>query len=129
MANPSKQKGTRAESKVVQFLVAHGIAAKRKALTGAKDCGDVDVEAPGLDSAVVFEVKTGKQTANPTRYQVDMWMDQARQEAFNSKAPCYLCIVRYRRSIGDAELYFEREVEGEVIREHMYLDEFCNRYG
>lgn len=129
MSNPSKQKGTRAESKVVQFLVAHGIAARRKALTGAKDCGDVDVEAPGLDCPVVFEVKTGKQTTNPTRFQIEGWLDQAREEGANSKAPCYLCIVRYRRSIGDAELYFEREVEGEVMREHLFLDEFCRRYG
>lgn len=129
MANRSKQKGTRAESKVVQFLVAHGIAAKRKALTGAKDCGDVDVEAPGLDKPVVFEVKTGKQTVNPTRFQLEGWMDQARKEAVNSGKPCHLCVVRFNRSVCDADIYIEREVDGEVIVEHIYLDEFCKRYG
>lgn len=126
MPNTSKQKGTRAETNVVRFLAAHGIDAHRKALTGSKDCGDVEVHAKGLGQ-VVLEVKTGKQTANPTRSQIDKWMDQARVEGSNSGLPWYLCIVRFNRSIGDADMYTEREVEGEVIVEHLYLDEFAKR--
>lgn len=130
MANPSKQKGTRAETSVVRFLIAHGIKAQRKALTGPKDCGDVDIIGGAhLPHPMVFEVKTGKQTANPTRFQLECWMDQARKEAANSGKPCHLCVVRFRRSICDADIYIEREVDGEVIREHIYLDEFCKRYG
>lgn len=126
MANPNKAKGTRAETAVVRFLQAHGIKAQRKALTGSKDCGDVDVlDAPRLASPVVLEVKTGQQTANPTRFQISKWMQQARAEGKNSGSPCYLCIVRYRRSICDAEIYIEHIDGGEVIREHLYLDEFC----
>ena len=117
MGNPSKAKGTRAESKVVKFLESYGIKAKRKALTGSKDEGDVCL----TDLNITLEIKAGKQTANPNRTQLEMWLDQANVESRNSQTVCYLCVVRYNRQIKDADVY----IRDKGFRKHMYLDEFA----
>lgn len=119
MANPNKAKGTRAETAVVRFLNEYdGVHAQRRALSGSNDCGDVEVTtARGLH--VVLEVKTGKQTANPSRTQLEEWLRQARVESENSGLPCYLVVVRYRRKLCDADVYTD------ITRQHLYLDEFA----
>lgn len=122
MSNPSKAKGTRAETAVVNFLKEHGIKAQRKALTGSADCGDVEIIERGF--SVTLEVKAGKQTANPSRSQLEEWLRQAEVEAKNSKTECYLCIVRYHRKLKDADVYLQYKNGKNVVREHMYLDEF-----
>lgn len=132
MANKSKKKGTRAETSVVRFLESYGFKARRKTLKGNKDEGDIELfDAPGLCSPITIEVKAGQQTANPNRAQLEEWLRQARIEGENSGQQCVLCVVRYRRKLKDADVYLQYENEyapGEIIREHMYLDEFCETY-
>ena len=126
MANKSKAKGTRAETNVVRFLESYGLGAKRKALTGSKDEGDVELfDAPNLKEPMTIEVKAGKQTANPNRTQLTEWLRQAREEAKNSGQRCILCVVRYNRQIKDADVYFQYEDDYGFVRSHMYLDEFA----
>lgn len=114
----SKAIGTRHETAVVGFLENYGIKARRVALAGNKDCGDVEIEGT---VPCMMEVKSGKQTANPNRLLLAEWMRQASVEARNSGKPCVLCVVRYNRRIKDAEVYFKWH--GLVAR--MYLDEFA----
>lgn len=130
MANPSKQKGTRAETKVVKFGESYGFGLRRKALTGSKDEGDVELfDAPRLANPITIEVKAGKQTANPNRTQLTKWLKQREKEEENSGQRCVLCVVRYNRSIKDADVYnVYRDGYGETVREHMYLDEFFELY-
>lgn len=124
MSNPSKQKGTKAETNVVRYLNAHGVTAKRKALTGNQDQGDIDAKTVYGD--MVLEVKAGQQTANPSRSQLTEWLRQARVEGDNAKADAALVIVRYRRQIKDAEVWFETMDGGKVM---MYLDEWVKENG
>lgn len=124
MSNPSKQKGTRAETNVVRYLKAHGIKAKRKALTGSQDQGDLDVET--TQGKMVLEVKAGQQTANPNRSQMAEWLRQAEVEGRNAKESSALVVVRYRRKIEDAEVWFSVMDGGRTM---MYLDEFAREYG
>jgi len=44
MSNPSKAKGTAAESAVVKLAQSFGLAAERRALAGAADQGDVWID-------------------------------------------------------------------------------------
>lgn len=126
MANKNKAKGTRAETAVVKFLKDSGISAQRRALTGSKDCGDIEVHTKGYD--FIMEIKAGKQTSNPSRTQLEEWLRQAKVESENSKMECYLCVVRYCRQIKDADVYLQYQNGKETVREHMYLDEFVRLY-
>lgn len=130
MANKSKQKGTRAETNVCKFGRSYGFGLRRKALTGNKDEGDIEFfDAPHLYEPITIEVKAGKQTENPSRSQLKEWLKQAQVEADNSGQTCVLCVVRYRRSLKDADVYLQyQDNYGDNIREHMYLDEFFDRY-
>ena len=91
MANPSKNKGTAAESAVVRYLRDQwGIAtAERIALAGAADQGDVRV-FPGLH----LEVKAGNAAHNASRSQCEKWMQEAEREAVNARCPVYLVVKR-----------------------------------
>lgn len=130
MANPSKAKGTRAETAVVRFLAAHGWSAKRKALTGSKDHGDIEALAPKGLAPVTIEVKAGKQTANPSRSQIDDWLMQSWIEAINSgEKLAVLVIVRYRRQLKDADVYIQyHDGDGFFTRSHCFLDEYVDGY-
>lgn len=124
MANPSKAKGTRAETRVVDYLKAKGLEARRQPLSGNKDIGDVWCKnnmGPHL-APFIIEVKTGKQTANPNRTQLDEWMRQATIEATNADGNPVLIVVRYKRKLEDADVWFVHY--GLTI--HMYLDEFAH---
>lgn len=121
MSNPSKQKGTTAETKVVKFLKAHGILAERKALAGDKDKGDIRAVFPD-STEVTIEVKAGMQTASPSRSLMGSWLSQAIREGRNSGMPaCALVVVRYRHRLCDAEVWIPTE-HGRTM---MYLDEFA----
>lgn len=130
MANKSKAKGTRAETKVVKFLEDYGIKARRKALAGNKDEGDVEIyDAPRLAGPVTLEVKAGKQTANPSRTQLEEWLRQARVEQENSGQPVLVVVVRYNRKLKDADVWNEYEDDcGYHTVSHEFLDEFASRY-
>lgn len=125
MANPSKKKGTKAETEVVNFLADYGIVAERMALSGAKDKGDIKVIESNYGKPLVFEVKAGKQTQNPSRSDIEDWLAQARVEGENSGCDCMLVIRRYKRNIADAEVWH--------LSHHkltfMWLDDWCERYG
>lgn len=119
MANPSKKKGTRYESAVVKFMTAAGLDVVRKALSGSQDSGDLEVR--GLKIPIIIEVKGGKQTANPNRFQLTDWLRQTAIEADNAKATGILVVMRYNRKVKDADVYFEHH--GAIA--HMWLDELC----
>lgn len=124
MSNPSKKKGTAAETKVVKYLNELGIDAKRKALTGNKDEGDIEFSTK-LGNSIILEVKTGKMTANYNRAKLIEWLRQTRIEQENSGATAaYLVIVRYGRKIDDAEVWWRND-NGKHM---MYLDEFRLKY-
>lgn len=120
MANPSKAKGTRAETRVVNHLTAHGLNAERKALKGNKDEGDIQMRHPDGSVWMSLEVKTGKMTQDYSRKQLDGWLDQARVEGINCDQQCHLVIVRYGRKLCDAEVWWKI---GD-IRRMIYLDEW-----
>lgn len=89
MANPNKQKGTRAETQVVEYLRAHGYPlAERRALHGALDQGDV-IGIPD----VALEVKDCRTMT------LAAWVDEARIEAANAKVPIGV-VVHKRRGHG-----------------------------
>lgn len=122
MANKSKAKGTKAETKVVRYLAAFGLEAERRTLHGNQDLGDIKVT---LDHSTPFiiEVKAGQQTANPSRAQLTEWLRQTKEESRNADMPCYLVVVRYRRSIEDADVYLL--LDNQCTWE--YLKEFAER--
>ena len=95
MANPSKQKGTAAETSVARFLNDHGWpAAERRTLSGAKDKGDI----AGLRS-VVIEVKDCKtMTLGP-------WLKEAVAEMFNAKADIAAVWHKRRGTTNPAEWF------------------------
>lgn len=129
--NRSKAKGTRAESRVVKFLEGYGFSARRKALAGSNDLGDVELfAAPGLVDPVSIEVKAGKQTANPSRSQLEEWLRQAKVEAGNSGSSfAVLVVVRYNRKLKDADVWTQYiDGDGYEVRAHSFLDEWCEEY-
>ena len=120
MSNPSKQKGTRAETKVVRYLESCGFVARRQALAGSNDPGDIEAYAPDSMDKIIIEVKAGKQTTAPSRTQIEEWCRQTMVETENSGAKHgVLIILRYHRDIKDADVYIPLN---EQERLHMYLD-------
>lgn len=139
MSNPSKKKGTAAETKVVKFLREHGIEASRVALNGSKDIGDIHFEADG--SIHLLEVKAGEQTKAPSRSQIEEWIRQANTERDNLYKRneemgsyqyifAYLVVVRHGRKIQDADVYCHHNYGIKMIRprDHWYLDEFAEYF-
>lgn len=87
MSNPSKQKGTRWESARAEWWQGRGKDARRVALHGSGDQGDVHV----MDTArgpVLEECKNAKRLAIPE------WLRQADVERDNAGA--WLCAVAYK---------------------------------
>lgn len=91
MSNPSKQRGTRAETALVKWARANGFAgADRQPLRGSRDQGDAHL-GPG----VIVEVKSHRlPTGYPTRGQLDTWMNQTRDEALNADADLGILVVK-----------------------------------
>ena len=73
MANPSKQKGTRFESQLVDYLNGAGLCAERKALHGSADEGDI--RASHGFNTLCIEAKNRK------RVLLAQWFDEAEREA------------------------------------------------
>lgn len=95
MANPSKQRGTAAESAVVAWLVANGWpAAERRALSGNKDKGDV-AGIPG----VVIEVKSCK------TMDLAGWVKELEAEMVNAEVSIGAVIAKKRGTTNPAEWY------------------------
>ena len=96
MSNPSKRKGTAAESAVRTAAEAAGLPAVRVALAGSGDQGDVWVFPEGNGAKVCIEVKAGEQAANPSWGQIDRWFREAEAEA--ARTPnCDMAVLVIRR--------------------------------
>lgn len=119
MANPSKAKGTAAETRVVKYLRSFGIQAERKALSGAEDQGDIKVMV--RDAELTFEVKAGKQTVNPSRNQLSEWLRQTEIEGRNSGCDAVLVVARHGKNPQDYDVW----IPYESSRIHWYLDDWC----
>lgn len=80
----SKDKGTWAETKTVEYLQANGFpTAERRALAGTNDLGDI-LTGPGL----VWEVK------NHARYAIPAWMTETETERINANADFGILVVK-----------------------------------
>lgn len=132
MSNPSKAKGTRAETNVVLYLNSHGLRAERRPLAGSADQGDLRVILPD-GTEVTAEVKAGKQTQNYPRSRVEEWRKQTLNEADNSGCPMsMLVIVRYKRRLRDVEIWLPNHQWLDVNNPGwtmMYIDEFVKWRG
>lgn len=93
MTNPPKKKGTAFESALVAHIVAAGLDARRVALTGAHDQGDIHVW-DGDGSLIVIEAK------NRRGYQVTEAVEQAKKEAENAGSLWPVAVLK-RNGIGD----------------------------
>ena len=82
----SKQKGTLAETAVVQFLKDFFPNVERRVLYGKNDKGDV----AGVPSFVV-EIK------NQKTYKISEWMEETEQERLNAGEPFGVLIVKPNR--------------------------------
>lgn len=90
MTNPSKAKGTRAETAVTQLARGSGFPlAERIALHGSNDHGDIRL-APGL----ILEVKAGKAAQTASLGQIGAWLGEASREAVNDHATSYGLVVQ-----------------------------------
>ena len=104
MSNPSKAKGTRAETKVARYLSNHGFPTERKALAGSADKGDLRMKlSDGRE--VTLEVKAGEQTNNPSRSLMTKWKEQTLIEGANAYTKAVLVIVKARRRFIDSEVW------------------------
>lgn len=80
----SKQKGTAAETAVVNYLRDHGFGtAERRALAGKNDLGDI-LTGPGL----AWEIKAHK------RYAIPEWLNETEDERENADAEFGILIVK-----------------------------------
>lgn len=132
MSNPSKKKGTAAETRVRKYFNDNGLECERKALAGSKDLGDLCLHLPD-GSEVTVEVKAGKQTWNFSRGRFNEWKRQTLVEADNSKCAAILIIVRFRRNFTDAEVWWPNpgSIKEDGLTSDcwkmMYIDDFVNK--
>ena len=121
MANLSKAKGTRAETKVVRYLESFGWVARRQALAGSDDQGDIEAYRPDSAEKIIIEVKAGAQTKAPNRSQIEEWCRQTDAETKNANARVgVLVVVRYSRALEDADVY----IPYGKMRTHWYLEDW-----
>lgn len=105
MANPSKQKGTAAETAVVRYLRANGFdQAERLALHGGKDIGDIRA-CPG----VIIEVK---HWATYTDTDIVRWMCETTTERNNANADVGILVVRRGGKGNPADWWAWRNLPG-----------------
>jgi hypothetical protein len=90
MANPSKGKGTSAETTVQRELTAAGIDAARVTLHGNADHGDIHIRIGKY--LVVVEVKAYKSWASAR--QIERWLDEADLEGLNADADASVLVVK-----------------------------------
>lgn len=95
MSNPSKAKGTSLETALVNWLHSRGHLARRVALAGNMDQGDVRVE----NWPIVLECKNVKAITLST------FVDEANREAANAALPYGVAIVK-RRGTTDVGRYY-----------------------
>lgn len=95
MSNPSKQRGTKWESAIVDYMRGTGFPhAERRTLSGSDDRGDINA-APGL----VIEAKS------QSRHSFAEWLDEATTEAANADAAIGLVWAHRRGKSSPAQGY------------------------
>jgi hypothetical protein len=95
VTNPSKDKGTRAETAVLRYAQANGYPdAYRPALAGA-DLGDVHL-VPGR---LIAQVKAGKQAQAASLRDIDRWLADTDTQRREASATIGILIVQ-RRGLG-----------------------------
>ncbi|CAB4134811.1 hypothetical protein UFOVP957_29 [uncultured Caudovirales phage] len=116
--NPSKAKGTRGETAVVNYLRGNGFpTAERRALAGAADRGDILATV-----GVILEVKAGTSAQVASPAVIERWMQQTRAEAINAGVDVAALIVQ-RRGIGTSRPeHWTAHIDGGVI------DGLCRSY-
>jgi Holliday junction resolvase len=115
MTNPSKAKGTRFESEVVEYLQTQGAPhAERRALAGTLDKGDIT----GLGPGIVIECKAHKTMA------LAGWVDETLQEMANAAATVGVTVHK-RRGTHARKSYatLQLDVLCHLLREAGYLGE------
>jgi hypothetical protein len=108
----AKQKGTAAETAVVQWLKAEGwIYAERRALSGNLDKGDINMGAP-----VVIEVKDHKTIT------LSEWLRELKVEMANADVHvgCVLAKKRGTMSVGDWYAVMPASVFATLLKEAGY---------
>ena len=101
MANPSKNKGTAAETAVVKYAWSQGfVNAERIALAGANDQGDVVLMR---NPKIILEVKAGKSAQTASLGQISKWLDDTRRERDNANAKHGFLIVQ-RQGFGNGRV-------------------------
>lgn len=126
MSNPSKEKGTKAETRVARYLTSEGLPTRRKPLAGSADQGDLSTLLPSGEE-ITLEVKAGKQTQNFPRSRMDTWKRETLQEGRNSGKRCALVVVRYRRAFTDTEVWLPNSQWGGVNGWTMvHIDQFAD---
>lgn len=123
MSNPSKNKGTAAETAVVRHAWAAGFTdAERIALAGAHDQGDVILMR---DPRIILEVKAGKAAQTASLGQISKWLDECRRERDHAKAVHGFLIVQRQgfgnSRVGSWECWTLSDDHGEFIE---YCDSF-----
>lgn len=86
-----KQKGSKFETKVLNFLRDEGFDAYRNPLHGAKDQGDIRLAS----GRVAVECK------NQARHSLGEWLDEATTAAHHAGADCGV-VIFHRRGKGNA---------------------------
>lgn len=77
MSNPSKSKGTAAETAVVRYLTARGVPAQRVTLSGRFDRGDVHI----FGGKLVAEIKSRRAWHSPA--DIEKWLGELERECMN----------------------------------------------
>lgn len=81
----SKQKGTKWETEIVNYLRENGFVVERKALTGNQDLGDIS----GVAGWTI-------QAKNQNALDLAGWMDQTETQRRNSGDPFGVLVIRRR---------------------------------
>lgn len=117
--NPSKQKGTSGETKVLRYLKDAGfVSAHRKVLAGSKDTGDLQV-TPWL----IAEVKNHKSFSDGD---LDRWLIETEVEQGNAGMPeAVLIVLRFRHPVGRAYVV-QRDGHGSMTL--MFLADWAAGY-
>jgi Holliday junction resolvase-like predicted endonuclease len=121
MVNKPKQKGTAAETRVVNYLLAAGLDAVRVVLHGTDDQGDIHIISSDRSTRVCLEVKGGKQTAKVARKQREDWLAETINEGIHADMDAYLVIAKHGSSVCDYHVW---SCNGHNF---WYFDEFIRR--
>ena len=117
MSNPSKSKGTLAETALVKYLHALGVDdAKRQPLSGNKDIGDV----LSHNGSVVWEVKNYSGPASvgqPSQGQLYKWIEQTEVERDNAGVPMGALVVKRKGTtdVGEWFAYMDHWTLSELL--------------